>query len=187
VVYFGHGWEHGLSSAQFNDETARCGSAAQVAELAQAVSMVSKHDVRVIFYDCRAGALGDSFARHISLALKSSDALVYAQELVPGSPYGDGHSFCNPYVTVWDKTHLGRFVIAPHSTYWNVWRQAMKAGKASRQAAEENPVWAFFPFMSQNELEAYLATISAGSLGHAGHHWPHRHGRHHRRHAAALP
>jgi hypothetical protein len=187
VVYFGHGWEHGLSSARFNDETARYGSAAQVAELAQAISMVSKHDVRVILHACRAGALADSFAKHISLALKSSDALVYAHELVPGSPHGDGHSFCNPYVTVWDKTHLGRFVIAPHSTYWNAWRQAMKAAKASRKAAEDNPLWACFPFMSQDQLEAYLARFSAGHPGHTGHHRPHRHGGHRRRHAAALP
>src|SRR5205085_10133659 len=130
VVYFGHGWEHGLSSARFNDEAARYGSADQVDDLARAISMVSKHDVRVIFYACRAGALGDSFAKHISMALNNGDALVYAHELVPGTPYGDGHSFCNPYVTVWDKSHLGRFVIEPHSTYWNAWREAMKAGQA---------------------------------------------------------
>src|SRR5438105_1827644 len=74
VVYFGHGWEHGLSSARFNDETARYGSAEQVGELARAISMVARHDVRVIFYACRAGALGDSFAKHISLALNNSDA-----------------------------------------------------------------------------------------------------------------
>jgi hypothetical protein len=78
VVLFGHGWEHGLASARFHDETARYGSADQVAELARAVSMVSKHDVRVIFYACRAGTLDDSFAKHISLALNHSDALVYA-------------------------------------------------------------------------------------------------------------
>src|SRR5262249_7696447 len=123
VVYFGHGWEHGLASAKFNDEIPRYGSAEQVNQLARAISLGSRHDVRVILYACRAGALHDSFAKRVSMALNHHDALVYAHELVPGTPSGDGHSFCNPYVTVWDKSHRGRYVIQPHSPLWNSWRR----------------------------------------------------------------
>lgn len=39
VVYFGHGWKHGLSSAGFKDR-----SQEQVEDLALAIAMTSKHE-----------------------------------------------------------------------------------------------------------------------------------------------
>jgi hypothetical protein len=155
VVYFGHGWEHGLSSASFNDGVPKYGSQDQVEALAMAISAVSKDNVRVIFYACKAGWLGDSFASKISQALHCKHAKVFAHELVPGgSGGGNGHTICNPYVTVWEKNKKGRYLIPKTSEHWSAWFDGMQAAKNGHELKHQ--LWAQFPFMTDEELVAGL-------------------------------
>jgi hypothetical protein len=169
VVYFGHGWEHGLSSAGFNDDAAKYGSTSEIQALAQAIVQASKHNVRVIFYACKAGwrgndapnaphlKHGESIAKEISRYFMCSDAKVFGHELVPGgSGGGNGHSYCNPYVTRWEKGRLGEYVVKPGSELWGAWRTEMELAKRDSRTAEKYPLWAYYPFMSEQYLKEYL-------------------------------
>jgi hypothetical protein len=105
---------------------------------------------------------------------------VFHHDIIPRIPSGKGPSFFR--TLVWKST-FSNPVITEDSPYWSAWCCAMEAAKTSRTAAEENPLWALFPFMTQDELEAYLAKLSAGHKGRGGPR-THHHGGHHHRQAS---
>ena len=124
--------------------------------------MTSKHDVRVIFYACQAGWLGDSshtsFAKNVSLALKCTDAKVFGHEVYPYNTTGDAHTASNPYVTVFEKNHVGDYVINPKSPNWKKWERAMSGGRHQKTRLQQT-LWARFPFMTKEAIESELAAM----------------------------
>jgi hypothetical protein len=158
VAYFGHGFMHGLSSVGFIDGSGKGGSQDYVETLAMAISAVSKDDVRVILYACQTGRRGDAFAGRLVRALHCRHARVFAHERIPGPGTGDGHSTANPYVTVWEKNQPGRWLIEPGTKHWRAWTRHMRHAKEDGcRPREENPLWAYFPFMSEEDLKDVLS------------------------------
>jgi hypothetical protein len=155
VAYFGHGIQHGLPSAGFYSTDHSGKPTGQVQELASAIASVSKNEVRVVLYACSAGALPTSFAGALATALNSSNAAVFGHTI-------SGHTFGNPYVTVFTSSHVGRYVVAPGSKNWHAWAKAIRAGNANDPT--KHPLWAKFPFMSEDEIRAELGDFVPGGV-----------------------
>jgi len=148
VAYFGHGIPRGLPSAGFYSEDRSHKVTEYVKDLAFAIASTCKQSVKVVLYACSAGSLPHSFAGALAVALGSQDALVFGHTC-------SGHSFGNPYVSVFDCGHTGRFVIDPKDPQWKTWAKAIRAGNSNDPT--KHPLWAEFPFMDEDEIRTALA------------------------------
>ena len=155
VAYFGHGISRGLPSAGFYSEDHAHKVRSDAQDLAAAIASVSKHEVRVVLYACSAGQLPTSFASALATALNSTDAAVFGHDRI-------GHSFANPYVTIFQPGSPGRYVVEPGSTNWKAWAKAVRAGNSLHPARDN--FWARFPFMSEDEIKAELGDAVPGGF-----------------------
>jgi hypothetical protein len=131
-AYFGHGNNGSLGSA---DVRGRKGASA----LADAMRPKCNDGIIIMLYACNTGAPG-GFAQWLSEDLAGKNATVYAHVPPPG------HSFTNANVVSYPG---GEFVVPRSSPLWKDWYKDMHA--------EHNELWARFPFMTQEELEAELS------------------------------
>jgi len=148
VVYFGHGWPNGLVSAGFWSEGTHHKPSNEVLDLAHAIAAKCKPSVKVILYTCLSGSLPRSFAGALADALRTKNPRVFGHTCA-------GHSFGNPFVTVFDGSHIGRYVIPPGDPQWNAWCKAIRAGNSNNPT--QHPLWAKFPFMQDHEIRQHVA------------------------------
>ena len=146
IAYFGHGIQNGLPSAHLYLD--------DVQALASAISSTSKQEVRVVLYACSAGTLPTSFGSRLASALNTTDSAVFGHQTV-------GHSFANPYVTIFDTCHVGRYVVEPGSPNWKTWAREIRAGNEHTMS---KTLWARFPFMSEDEIRAELGDFVSGGV-----------------------
>jgi len=154
VAYFGHGIPHAINSAGFHAKKGSAIITDDVRKLADAIASKCKQKVKVILYACLAGTLPTSFAGVLATALKPKEATVFGRTK-------SGHAFGNPYYTKFEGGHTGRFVIPPGDPLWNAWMKEIMAGNS--RDPKKHPLWAKFPFMSEQEIRASLApAVAAG-------------------------
>ena len=94
-------------------------------------------------YCCSAGELANSFAGALSSALASTDAVVFGHTNAK-------HSYCNPFVSVFDENHMGRYLVTPLGQMWKPWLAQL--AKADGTHPERHPLWAQYPFMDYAQL-----------------------------------
>lgn len=148
IAYFGHGIPRGLPSCGFYSEGHHHHPTNEVVELAHAIAGKCKPQVKIILYACSAGKLPHSFAGALASALAAKNARVFGHTCV-------GHSFGNPFVTVFEGSRMGRFVIGPGDPQWKAWCTAIRAGNSNNPL--KHPLWAQFPFMSDHEIRHHVA------------------------------
>ncbi len=131
VAIFCHGVNSGLASAGlFGADGAKA--------LADAIQPRAKAGVTVILYACNAGSPG-GFASMLAANLAGVQARVFGH-------ISARHTYANPDTTVFPG---GDMVIARSSPLWKNWNDDI--------IDQTNDLWARFPFMTQQELEAELA------------------------------
>jgi hypothetical protein len=138
-AYFGHGDSNALGSA---DIRGRKGATT----LADALRPKCNDGVIIMLYACNTGAPG-GFAEWLADDLAGKNATVYAHVPPPG------HTFTNANVVQYPG---GEWVIPKSSPLWKDWYKDMHA--------EQNELWARFPFMCADELETELSA-PGGLLG----------------------
>lgn len=136
IVYFGHGWKGGLSSAGFNNSS--------LDELTDAIWTHGQPWVKVILYACSCGVPG-GYAHKISQKLVSWHVVGMK---VFGHP-SVGHSFMNPQVRRYPSNmgETGETVCPPG-------RVATWTKKMRDETGKQGAFWARMPFMTPEEIEA---------------------------------
>jgi hypothetical protein len=150
VAFFCHGWKDGIQ-AGYRSNT--------VGALAELLSRVCEGNCEnVLLYACDNGRDADDDRKDDLLDSVGGDGgfadLLRDEFRRKGDPVRifahtkEGHTTSNPYVRVFEaqESFGGRFVIEPGSDLWGPWRRAL-AG---------TDLWARFPFLSRQELEAEL-------------------------------
>jgi hypothetical protein len=139
IVYFGHGWPHGLPSASFGEDT--------LDMLSEAILCHGQPGVKVVLYACSCAAPGGyAFKLAKKLGRWSQSGMA-----VFGHPV-DGHSFRNPAVRRYpsNRGETGQ-TVCPEGMF-AAWREAMHGPTA---------FWARMPFMTPAELTAELGAVAA--------------------------
>ena len=136
IIYFGHGWKGGLSSAGFNNS--------ELNEFSDACYQYGNFSVTVMLYACSC-AVDNGACYRISQSLQSwYDQASYR---VLGH-YSVGHSFLNPQVHEYPNSgSVKGLQTAP---------EGKQAAFAKAIRAKHSDLWLRFPFMSQDELDAEL-------------------------------
>ncbi len=129
VAYFGHGLLDRLSSAGLG--------VAQASDFADAIRrrVDPARGTRVVFYACSAGGRG-GFAERLADQLRGQPVTVYGHE-------GPGHAYQRPYVR---RFPGGQWVVAPSDPLWRAWVRALR----------NSDLWAWFPFMTDEQLRRRL-------------------------------
>jgi hypothetical protein len=143
VAYFGHGISNSLTSAGFYSKKNSPEITPDVRSLATAIIMNCKPNVRVVLYCCSAGELTNSFASALSSALLGTNAVVFGHTNAK-------HSYCNPYVGVFDANHMGHYFVTPYGQIWKPW--VAELNKATGAHPEKHPLWAQYPFLNRFQL-----------------------------------
>src|SRR5262249_4216969 len=147
VAYFGHGKDHGLTSAGFYSKKNSPEITPDVQALATAIMMNSKANVRVVLYCCSAGGLTNSLGSALSAALLPTKAVIFGHTSAK-------HSYCNPDVGVFDANHVGRHFITEKGQLWNKW--VAELNRATGAHPEKHPLWAQYPFLNRFQLAVTL-------------------------------
>lgn len=149
-AYFGHGDSNALGSA---DVRGRTGATA----LADTLRPKLNRNAVVLLYACNTGKPG-GFAEWLASDLSDLNVKVYAHLPPPG------HTFMNANVVCYPG---GQYVVAPKTPLWGDWYRDFHS--------QGNDLWARFPFMSQQEIEAELTApgglIGRWELGGKGYRW----------------
>lgn len=135
IAYFGHGSVNGLPSAKLYTR--------HLPDLADAIRAVTKSNAVILLYACSAGSFG-GFASALSDQLNGGVCGPGNRRAVYGHT-NSGHSFYNPRVTLFPDR---AFVVEPGSSEWRPWVRKLRS----------TVLWAKFPFMTDGQLEAALAT-----------------------------
>lgn len=130
-AYFGHGYDSGLPSAGLHGRDG-------AERLARAILGKANKGIKVVLYAGNAGK-PSGFASWLAEGLAEARATVYAH--VPPA----GHCFTNPSVATYPGGH---WVISRTHRLWRDWAHDMNSQK--------NALWARFPFLAREQLEAEL-------------------------------
>lgn len=151
VVYFGHGQSDALLSAGFYSPQGGNVITDEVQDLANMIVATSKHDVKVILYCCSSGKLMNSFAGSLSAAMAPMDARVYGHTV-------KGHTFANAYVSLFESSMVGSYLVEEGSKAWPSWKLEMDA--ANTKNWKRHQLWALFPFMDPAVLNGGILCAS---------------------------
>lgn len=130
-AYFGHGDSNALGSAHV---AKRYGAKV----LADKIRPKATNGIVILLYACNTGK-EDGFASWLADELSDLNPWVYAHVPPPG------HTFTNANVVYYPG---GNWVIEKGHRLWRDWYHDMHS--------EKNDLWARFPFMTQDEIEAEL-------------------------------
>lgn len=136
VIYFGHGFEVGLSSAKINDR-------GPLREFADVIRTTSHPHVGIVLYACFCAADGGA-------------CFTIAERLMPWANSGmfvighrtEGHAYRNPMVRRFPNAGSPAGASPVHAAKWASWRVAMSSAHPS------NTLWIRFPFMDAADWRA---------------------------------
>jgi hypothetical protein len=133
-AYFGHGWKTSLPSGGFRMD--------DIPDLASALGKKAAEGIVVILYACWAG-VGGGPAEGLFNGLSGKGAVVYGHT-------SRKHTFANPDTVVFGDAEIedGKLVIGTGDPLWKNWSKDI--------IDQKNDLWARFPFMTHDELEAEL-------------------------------